>query len=72
MFWQIWVKFGTKDFHVMPLSRFEFCEILCRANRSLLVSVNEIIPVFLSFFVQFVWKLVGEISTNLNWRLWVP
>jgi len=40
-----------KDLHVMPLSRLELCEILCSENRSLLISVNEIFPVFLSFFV---------------------
>jgi len=43
-----------KDLHVMPLSRLEFCDNMCRENPSLFISVRKIIPVFHSFFVQFV------------------
>jgi hypothetical protein len=41
----VWVKFGTTDLHILPLTNFEFCENLCSNSYTLLQHKNEILPV---------------------------
>jgi hypothetical protein len=45
IYWPVWVKFGTTDRHILPQTKFEFCEDLRSNSYTLLQRNNEILPV---------------------------